>query len=183
MFALGFAFLLAGPVAPPTPHGVNGSTLGKAEDFAIKGPARICTGEIKFDLEPGESVFLVYSGIHNLQLKLTGAFGTIELTEGDAWARPRNRNAMIFNGNGFRFYDVGDEAQFRYLAYGQNRYSEGDFVPMLWLDGTALKGNRSDIRLLRRFQSHDGTKQDCKVVYSYGWGVILEGEPFFEKKQ
>ena len=181
MLAISLALLAAAATEPPTPTGINDSVLGKPEDFVTNGPATICTGALKIELDQGERVYLEYSGIHNLRLDLVGSFGTLKLSEGNAWASPRMRNGLVFKSPDFKFYDVGDEREFRYLAYGRSEFTDDGYRPIVWIDGDALRGNRSDRRLLARLKPYnDGDV--CNVTYAYGWGVIMDGRPLLEKR-
>ena len=82
----------------------------------------------------------------------------------------------------FQVYEVGSETEFRYLVYGHNRYSEGKFVPMIWIDGDFLRGNRSDRAIIARLSVGIVPASECAIKYNYGWGVLLGDEPLVMRK-
>ena len=183
MIATILAFVAAGAAEPPVPRTVNDIVLGEAADFESVGPAQICTDKLKFVLRQGERAYLEYSGIHDMRIAISGKFGVLKISEGDAWAKPRNRNGLVLHTPDLKFYDVGDDHEYRYLAYGKTTYSDGDFIPLIWVDGDALIGNRSDRKLLRRLELRDDTIGGCSVTYGYGWDVVMDGAPIIEKVQ
>jgi hypothetical protein len=177
------ALMIEAQVDPPVPTGVNGSVLGEAQDYAVVGPTIICTPALRFAVDEGERVYLAYSGIHNLRLTLTGKLGSLELSEGDAWAKPRKRGQLLFQKSGMRIYEIGSEPKLSYLVYGADAYSKGRFYPRVWISGEMLRGNHKDRKLLKRFEFRENAPSDCSVSYGYGWGVLLEGDPLFERNE
>ena len=68
----------------PPPRGVNESILGTAEEFKIKGPARVCFNEGAIDLRAGETSYLDYMGIHSTAIRIHGPNGDFTVSESDA---------------------------------------------------------------------------------------------------
>lgn len=169
--------------AAAVPSGVNDSVLGKPEDFAFQGPGRVCMREAYIDLNHGEAAHLKYSGIHYQAIEITGSGGTVEFKEGEAWAKPKNIGTNLVSTAELKVVEVGTFEDFRYLAYGRNRYSEGKLVPMVWIDGTGLRGDRSDRKLVSRLVINPIPRDTCDIAYSYGWDVILNGEPISVRRK
>lgn len=163
--------------AAPVPTGVNHAVLGKAEDFAFHGPGRVCLREAWIDLSDREVVHLKYSGIHYQTIELAGPDGILELKEGEAWAKPNGERTLLLRRAGMEVFDIGNAREFRYLVYGANQYSKGQLVPMIWLDGDVLVGDARDRKLVSRINIGVRDVKKCKISYSYGWDVLLEGDP------
>ena len=181
MLLLALAVGLAGPPVP-VPTTVNDQELGKAEQFSYQGPGRVCLRESYIDLNAGETAYLAYSGIHSLRVEIRTSDTILKVSEGEAWAKPKHQQNLLLKRDDMAAYEVGDETNFRYLVYGANRYSEGKFVPMIWLDGTALAGDASDKALVGRLHVGTPSESECMIHYNYGWGVLLEGEPVVTHK-
>ena len=73
--------IAAQQIEPPTT--VNGEILGTAEQFATRGPGRVCIGSVSIDLVPGETVLLhVINGGLEIHEAIIGDAGVQ-----DAWER------------------------------------------------------------------------------------------------
>lgn len=163
------------------PIGVNGSVLGKAEEFAFHGPGKVCLREAWVDLTERETAHLKYSGIHHQTIEISGPNGTLELEEGEAWAKPNVRRTLLFHKPGMDVFEIGTDTEFRYLVYGATEYSAGHLVPMIWVDGDVLRGDIRDKKIVSRINL-GAANQGCRITYNYGWGVLLEGEPIVTRE-
>jgi hypothetical protein len=164
------------------PTGVNDAVLGKAEHFAVHGPGRLCPRAAWADLSDRKAVHLKYSGIHYQTIELAGPDGVLELQEGEAWAKPKGDRTRLLRRADMEVLDVGNEREFRYLVYGANQYSEERLIPMSWLYGGVLVGDARDPKLVSRIKIGARHVKECNISCSYGWGVLLEGDPMVTRR-
>ena len=168
--------------AAPVPTGVDDAVLGKAEHFAFHGPGRFCHRKAWIDLSDREAVHLKYSSIHHQTIELARPDGVLELKEGEAWAKLKGDRTLLLRRAGMEVFDIGNEREFRYLVSGANQYSDGRPVPMIWLDGGVLVGDARDRKLVSRINIGVHDIKECKISYSYGYGVLLEGAPMVTRR-
>ena len=84
----------------------------------LSGPARFCGYSPIIDLESGETITTMESGIHAGTFRWDGNFGSLKVT-GIGWAsRPRGRIVV----------DQTDEKPARFQEF----FSEGEFVVAIW---------------------------------------------------
>ena len=175
---MGLILLVAALAHIGAPTTVNGQVIGKPDDYKVVGPERVCLREASFDLNKNEASYLVYTGIHSQTIQIVGANGTIKLSEGEAWAMPKRPKSLFFKNATMEVYEVEDsDTEFRYLVYARNRYSDGKFVPMIWIDGTSLAEDKSDLDIIRRLSIGDLPIKSCKIKFNYGWAPLMGDEP------
>lgn len=138
--------------------------------------------DLSYSLEAGETAYLSYTGIHSLRVTIIGLRGSFELAVSENFARPKQSRTRFLRAPDKEVFEIGDDASFRYLVYAKTAFSEGRKIPLVWLDGTALRRNRSDETLVSRISVKTPDPAMCDITYRYGWGVILEGEPFVERR-
>ncbi|WP_448661817.1 hypothetical protein ACG3SL_14195 [Sphingomonas sp. CJ20] len=162
------------------PRTVNDEILGPVADFQDKGPARICLQDIAIDLDTGETATLQYAGIHAATLRVDGAAGELVLRHGNHWAN-RRRGALVVDRGGWSILRSRGKALGRYVLWAVPEYSGGEREPVLWLDGTMLKGDRRDLPILNRITFHSPTPANCARRYAYGWDMLLGDEPVSQR--
>jgi hypothetical protein len=156
--------------APEPPRTVNDGILGRAEDFLVRGPARICLGTTSLDLEVGETSYLDYLGIHWGSIRIVGRNGTFLIKEGDAWASPKGGRA--FGGTrGEMILQVGGPSNPKYLIYARTSYSNEE-QPRVWVEGSAL-GRGRDRQILSRIRVSAEPPKECDRQFDYGWDFLL----------
>ena len=162
------------------PKTVNGIELGAAEEFTNIGPAKICMRELVIRPLQGQSVQLLYSGIHVGTLRLTLADGSyIDFSDGEIFQdqRRRGQTPELVRDDMKVFRIRRQNSDSVYQLEGAGRRNDDDTPPRVMVSGTALKKSRADWRLFDLMSIEDSATADCDRRYSYGWGVILEGEP------
>ena len=178
---LSFAFLLV--AAAPMPKGVNDAVLGTPEQYSFHGPGRVCLREASIEIAKDEVAYLKYSGIHFQTVEIEGPKGSRELKEGEAWAKPKKQTSLFAKNSDMSIFEVGDDTEFRYLIYAKNRYSDGKQVPLIWVDGSALKGDETDKALVSRLNIGSLPFKQCGIQYNYGWGVLMGDEGMVTRRK
>ena len=163
------------------PRTVNGQILGSVEDFADHGPARICLESVAIDLSAEETATLQYAGIHSATLRVTTGARYYELTHGDTWAN-RKRGRSVLERPGFSILRARGSAKARYVLWAATEYSDGERIPVVWIGGTALRGDVQDLPILSRIGYQTTTPADCSRRYGYGWDMLLGDEPVSQRK-
>mgnify|MGYP001361429987 FL=1 len=180
-FGLGAAFMMLTlqQVAEP-PTTVNGIELGTAAEFSTVGPAVICMQDMLIRPSEGETVQLLYSGIHFGTLRLTLADATyVDFSVSGSFAdHRRKRQKPVAERASFDVYRVRDERKGKFYQIEDSRpLDEDDFPSRVVASGTALRADRSDFRLFEQVDLATAGTVPCDVRYDYGWGVILNGDP------
>ncbi len=168
---------MASQIAGPTT--VNGASLGKAESFRTDGPATVCMRNMKLTVEAGQSAYLGYSGIHSGKLRLVTGRGSVEFDHGEIFA-DHWRKELLFKAGAAQVYLGQENGDGNYLFVMPAK--DGRRRVQVIADGSGFRGNREDYRLLRQVTLGDEDATGCTRTYAYGWGVLLEGEPFFQDR-
>lgn len=155
------------------PKTVNDQVLGKAEDFMVKGPARVCLLRTSVDLKTGETSYLDYLGIHWGSLRIVGRDGTILVHEGDTWSEPKGGRPFATSSDN-RVVQLGSKAKLRYVIYGPSD-DFGNASPLVRVKGTAL-GHGQDRAIIGRIEVGESPPKNCRRRFNYGWDFILGTE-------
>lgn len=161
--------LLAAAQPPEPPRTVNGEIIGKAEDYMIVGPGRVCLGSTIVDLEAGETAWLDYLGIHWRGIRVSGAKGSFQVKMGGAWAEPRGESRFYEDWQGRTIYRGRRDGRPRYLIYGSLDPSEKEW-PLVWVEGDAL-GRSRDGSILNRITISRGEPSGCRRQFDPEWDV------------
>lgn len=180
MTMLAAALVLSTAVAQaviPQPAGVNDIVLGKAEEFRVDGPARVCLVRSSFDLRDGEASYLKYMGIHWASITILGPGGSVEISEGDIYARPKNRGTVVARLPSASVRRIRTPEGLRYAVFVDSSSSYEREHPLLWLEGTALnRSTASDLAIFHRLTIDVVDKKSCKRRFMYGWFFDEETE-------
>jgi hypothetical protein len=177
---IGLLIMLAAQAAVEPPRTVNGIEVGRPENFATHGPARVCMRDMVLSPREGETAYLSYSGIHNGGLRLVLANDEdIEFTLGEIFIDQRRADqGPTFRTPEMRVYLIERGSEVFYQIHGRVEVDDGEWRwrPLVNVEGSALGGNRRDDDIFRRL-SLDGDKgAHCDRRYNFGWGVILGDE-------
>jgi hypothetical protein len=164
-------------MTPPVPTTVNDQLLGTVEEFAFRGPGKVCFGEASISIEVGETSYLEYSGIHSLRILVVGQKDTLQFTMGDSWAKPKGMQRLLMLHKDFKVTKVGNKTEFKYLISAKTEFSDRRFKPRIWVDGTGLRGTSSDKRVFLNLSLSEPPHHGCGITYDYGWGVLMDGDP------
>jgi hypothetical protein len=179
---LGTALLLLSAQSGAEPaRTVNGQELGPAEQFTTPGPATVCMRQLVLRPRAGERVLLNYSGIHNGTLRLILKSGSyVDFTDGEIFIDQHKRGeAPVTARADMDIYLVRDQRpEVRYQLEGTGRRTEDYAPPRVMVTGPGLVADRVDDRLFDEVSFADPKAVKCDRRYQYGWGVLLEGEPF-----
>jgi hypothetical protein len=128
----------------------------------------------------GQSVQLLYSGIHDGTLRLILQNGSyVDFTDGEIFLDQRRRGeAPVSPRRDIGIYLVKDERpKVRYQLEGPGRRTD-DYTPArVMVSGPGLDADRTDDRLFDEVSFSDPKTVNCDRRYQYGWGVLLNGEP------
>jgi len=161
----------------PTPMTVNDIVLGRAEDFSLAGPGRVCLNITAFDLERGETAYVDYLGIHFGRLRIIGPRGHVDLKEGETYAEPRGRNHIVAQSARRMVVRYGHGAHRRYLLFVPTEWLPREDKPVLWIEGPALRGTTRDLRMLDRVVVLGEDFSTCTRRFEYGWNFIMPPGP------
>lgn len=169
--------LVAAQAEPPTT--VNGIEIGAAEDFATRGPARVCMREMVITPGEGEVAYLDYSGIHNGGIVIrTADDRIIRFTLGEIYVdRRRPDQGPVIRDAERRIFRFEDDRFVKYMVFVVRPGEEGEWRPLVSISGEGLGGNRADIRFFDRLSFDWDGSGHCDRTYNFGWGVILGNEP------
>ena len=173
--------LASGAHADP-PTTVNGIELGTEDQFTSFGPATVCMRELVLRPLEGQSVQLLYSGIHSGTLRLTLADGTyVDFTDGEIFRDQRSRRSRpIVMRDDMGIYRIRRKSvDTVYQLEGLDRTDGLSTPSRVMVRGTALSQERADLPLLGRASFENPADVKCDRRYAYGWGVILDGEPIY----
>ena len=168
------AFLLLAAAQPEPPRTVNDQIIGKAEDYMVAGPDRVCLGSTIIELDAGETAYLDYLGIHFGGIRVSGRRGTFLVTEGGAWAEPRGENGFFEDWRGRTIFRSRRDGRPRYMIYGSFEPDEEE-KPIVLVEGDALGRSRDSAILNRIIVSRD-EPSGCRRHFDYGWDLVMEGE-------
>ncbi len=163
---------------------MNDAELGPAEEFTTPGPGTVCLRNLVVRPSEGQSVQLIYLGIHYGSVQLNLANGDeIEFTEGDNFLDQRSRGQRPdWRQKRMNFYRIDDEeGEVRYQIEGRGVRTQYDVRPRVMVAGSKLVGNRSDRKLFDVVNFEEPGEVECDVRYEYGWGVILGDTPLETK--
>lgn len=173
--------LLAAQSAAEPARTVNDQELGPAEEFTNDGPAVVCMRDLVIRPRAGQSVQLGYSGIHAGTLRLFLENGKyVDLTDGEIFRDQRRAGqGPAERRDDMRIFLVADEgSDVRYQLEGTGEETTDYSPPRVMVDGPGLAGNRSDHAVFEVVSFERPESVQCDRRYAYGWGVLLEGEPF-----
>ncbi|QKG72136.1 hypothetical protein [Erythrobacter mangrovi] len=128
----------------------------------------------------GQSIQLLYSGIHSGTLRLILADGTyVDFTDGEIFRDLRRpRQDPVLTRDDMKVYRISHrQSEAIYQLDGTGRRTEDYNPPRVLVSGTALSKRSSDFGLLDLLHFETPESADCDRRYAYGWGVILDGEP------
>ena len=173
--------LLAAQSAVQPARTVNGQELGTAEEFATRGPATVCMRELVIRPRAGQAVQLGYSGIHSGTLRVileNGAYG--DFTDGEIFIDQRKRaTGPVATRPGMEIFLIHDQRpKVEYQLEGTRPQTDDYSPPRVLVSGPGLASDRTDDRLFDEVSFADPESVTCNRRYQYGWGVLLEGEPF-----
>jgi hypothetical protein len=178
----GWQLLVAAALQVPIPMTVNDLVLGRAEDFSLQGPGRVCLNLTAFDLAPGETAYVDYLGIHYGRLRIIGRHGNLDLAEGESYAEPRMRNQILLHSAQRMIVRYGRGARRRYLLFAPTDWSEREDEPILWIHGSALNGTTRDLGMLGRIRVLREDFSRCTRRFEYGWNFLM-GPPEAPRSQ
>ncbi|TFI57800.1 hypothetical protein E2493_13320 [Sphingomonas parva] len=164
--------------AADPPRTVNDGVLGTTEEFATKGPARVCVGNTMVEVLPGETAYLDYLGIHWGAVRIVGPHGKFVVKEGDSWA-PLKRPDLFQDESGRTFARTRRDGEPAYLLFAATEFSDGEEVPRVWISGEALKKGRAS-SILERVRTRQKEATGCDRAFNYGWDMLF-GEESIEK--
>lgn len=179
------AFLLFLALAEvPTPTTVNGQTLGLSAEYATVGPAKVCMREMSIRAEQGETVYLKYAGIHAGTLTLVSGQQSVDFTDGEIFAKPKQRGHLVIGIEGVRVFRTSRDDELAYLVWvpGEGPEEEGNEQPRVWIKGALLTGASGDLKFLSRLKMERSGPKDCDRTYAYGWDVLFGDKPLSKKK-
>ena len=128
----------------------------------------------------GQSVQLLYSGIHSGILRLNLADGSyVDFADGEIFRDQRSRRSRpVALREDMGIYRVRrKDVDAVYQLEGLDATDDLSTPPRVMVSGTALRKMRADLQLLERASFENPADVECDRKYSYGWGVILDGEP------
>ena len=162
--------------APPEPpRTINGIVLGNADEFAVTGPARICLIHTSVDLQPGETAWLDYSGIHFGSVRISGPRGTFLVEEGGMWREPEG-SALVPDFRSRAVARYQGDGQRHYMIYRASENDPNNDYPSVRVSGDAL-GRSHDLNILARIDVDQHDAASCRRRFNWGWGVIFGEEP------
>ncbi|MEP3421520.1 MAG: hypothetical protein ABJN35_07290 [Erythrobacter sp.] len=173
------AFLVMGQSGEPA-RTVNGDELGPAERFTTEGPATICMRELVIRPNSGDSVQLVYSGIHSGTMRIFLSDGSeIDVVHGDNF---RDQRSLLDDPEwvqtGMRIYRANSLGNVRYQFEGSGKEGEAGSHSRGFISGNRLNGSENDRRIIAMVTIEDPNSVECDARYQYGWTVILGEEPY-----
>lgn len=173
--------LVTAPSGAEPARTVNGQELGPPEEFATRGPATVCMRELVVRLQAGQSAQLSYIGIHSGTVRLFLEDGRyVDLTDGEIFRdqrRPGQGPAQ--RRDDMRIYLISDSGpDVRYQLEGTGRQTDDYAPPRVMASGPALAGNRADDRMFGVISFASPDSVECDRRYEYGFGVLLDSEPF-----
>lgn len=164
--------LAAQQIEPPTT--VNGEILGTAEEFATRGPGRVCIGSVSFDLVRGETAYLNYVGIHWGGLRISTPNGNFDMNVSGSWADPGEPNRWVPDWRGRTIGRYRQEGRLTYVIFEPVK-ELGEERPWVRVKGDAL-GKSHDMDILNRILVNRGKIDGCRRHFEYGWEFGLEAE-------
>jgi hypothetical protein len=179
---LGLALLLLSTQSAAEPaKTINGQELGPAEQFTTAGPATVCMRDLVIRPRPGQRVQLGYSGIHNGTLRLfleSGAY--VDFTVSEIFLDQRRRGeAPSASRDDMNIYLLRDQRpKVRYQLEGTGRRTDDYTPPRVMADGPGSAADKIDDRVFNEVAFVEPKKVHCDRRYEFGWGVLLNGEPF-----
>jgi hypothetical protein len=165
---LGYLLLIAALQTPEPPRTVNDEILGTAEEFATRGPARVCLMSTSIDLLAAETAYLEYMGIHSVGVRIVGPGGTFRVRVG-AWAKPRSSFRTVRRSRNMKIQRHRVEGRSRYLFYARSEDDEGGMHRVAWVEGDAFDGSLRDRRIYERINVNLADINTCQRRFVYGW--------------
>jgi hypothetical protein len=163
---LGAILLVAALQTPEPPRTVNDVVLGTAEEFATRGPARVCLMHTGIDLLAGETAYLDYMGIHSVSVRVVGPSGTFRVRVGP-WAEPRSPFRTVRRTRDMEIERHRVDGRSRYLFYARFEGEEG-MHRVAWVEGDALDGSSRDRRIYERINVNLTDIGSCQRRFVYG---------------
>ncbi|TIX49691.1 hypothetical protein [Alteraurantiacibacter aquimixticola] len=157
----------------PDPMTVNGHVLGKAEDFATRGPATVCMEGMRVTVAEGETAYLEYLGIHNGRLRLVLANDSaLILAHGDSWADLRRDGQQpSFHHQNAVYFQIDSTSDYQIFLTTEDGALHRS--PVLNLHGSALKGTGEDVEAVERVTFGQPDWNGCDKRFGYGWDGIV----------
>lgn len=171
---------MAAQVEAPTT--VNGSVLGKAEEYRTDGPGRVCIRDMVVTVKPGQAAYLAYAGIHNGTIRLIEGTRLADFRYGEIWKRPKRLGRRIDTRGGSVILRKPFEHKLAYLVAVPDADAEGQLKPRIWISGSLLTGGKDDITLLEQV-SVGTAPTGCDRTYAFGWSMVFGEEPVSKDKQ
>jgi len=162
------------------PRTVNDIELGSAEDFTTHGPATVCMRNLLVRARAGETVQLVYSGIHHGSLRLNLSDGSsIEVSHRESILDQRlGHEAPRWEQGGMQFFRVeSSEQDVRYQFNVSSSDTQEDSRPQGFISGANLDGSENDRNYMSGLGSENPRTAICDTRYRYGWLVLMGDEP------
>lgn len=175
------ALLLAAvQVEPPTT--VNGDVLGKPEDFATAGPARVCLRDIAVTAKRGETVYLAYAGIHTGTLRLATGGRTIDFTHLESGIGPTRSARLVGHRTGVTLFRYVEGHTPRYIARISPADANGG-TSIVRIGGSGLAGTDGAGKVWKHLSISTAEVGGCDRTYSYGWDMLFGEEPLSRKEK
>jgi hypothetical protein len=173
--------LLSLQTAAEPPRTVNDAVLGPAESFTTPGPATVCMRQLVIRPRTGQRVQLLYSGIHAGTLRLYLEDGRyVDFMDGEIFVdrRQRGEAPVAARPDMKIFLTMDQRPKVNYQLEGTGQRTKDYAPPRVMASGPGLASDTIDDRIFDEVQFTDPAAVKCDRRYEYGWGVLMDGEPF-----
>ncbi|MXO59504.1 hypothetical protein GRI89_08115 [Altererythrobacter salegens] len=129
----------------------------------VIGPQLVCFKYNTFSLNNGERLTEVPGSSEEISVLVASSKSELRIAEGEVWADTKKDKQRILQRGKTSVYRIVSEP--RYAIYDPLDYETNKLL--IWLSGSALKGNDEDNAIVSRFKIEDAERVECQHQFTY----------------
>jgi hypothetical protein len=133
----------------------------------VVGPKLLCFKYSVFVLNAGERVIDFSGSMEGMSIRIKSFAGSYEIAESEIFAPLPEKKHLVSVTGKTSVYRIAGQSR-RYTIFGPTSFSQGQYAPLIWLSGSALRSPTKARQIFGRVEVRDPRLAKCEQTFTYG---------------